>query len=337
MLHHHRRLITALTIALAIAALALTGLAQAPAAGPGLAAGGRTSSWTSPKTAWGHPDLQGLWENGTITPLERPADLAGREFLTDEELAKRNQDSEARADRRPDSAAADVELAYNQVWWDRGGALKRTSLIVDPSDGRIPSLTPEGERRRAAAAERRRQRGAFDSWEDRPLQERCLLYHAVPPMPTGYNNNYHIAQTPDHVAIRYEMLAETRIVPIDGRPPLGPGIRQWMGVGRGRWEGNTLVVETTNFSEKTTFRFPAANERIRIIERFTRSSANTIDYTFTVDDPITYTRSWTAELPMRKTAGPILEYACHEANYSIVGVLRGARFQEAEALKGKKP
>ena len=162
------------------------------------------------------------------------------------------------------------------------------------------------------------------------------MYHGVPPFPTGYNNNYQIAQTRDYVAIRYEMLAETRIIPLDGRPHLGPAIPQWIGNSRGRWEGETLVVETTNYSDKTTFRFPAAHETLRVVERFTRTDEDTIDYRFTVHDATMYTRPWTAVLPMTKTDGPIYEYACHEGNYGLANVLRGHRAEEAEAAK-KEP
>jgi hypothetical protein len=291
-----------------------------------------------PRTPWGHPDLQGLWNNGTTTPLERPADLADKEFLTDEEWAARAKDAATRAEatRRPEDEDADLALAYNNEWWDRGAPLKRTSLIIDPPNGRLPALTAEGQKRVAARAAAARARGPADSWEDRPLQERCLVYHGVPPFPTGYNNNYQIAQTRDVVAIRYEMLAETRLIPLDGRPHLGPRLPQWIGNGRGRWEGDTLVVETTNYSPKTTFRFPAAHETLRIVERFTRTSADAIDYRFTVHDPTMYTRSWTAVLPMTKAPGPIYEYACHEGNYGMANLLRGHRVQEQEAVEKER-
>jgi hypothetical protein len=292
--------------------------------------------WSVAHTPWGHPDLQGIWNNGTTTPLERPADLAGREFLSDAEWAARAKEAATRADTRPDDPVADVGLAYNNEWWDRGTPLKRTSLIVDPPDGKLPPLTVEGKKRVAARDVIRRSHGPADSWEDRPLQERCLLYHGVPPFPTGYNNNYQIAQTPDHVVIRYEMMAETRIIPLDGRPHLGPNIPQWIGNARGRWEGDTLVVETTNYSSKATFRFPASNDTLRVVERFTRTGANTIDYQFTVDDPTMYTRQWTAVLPMGKADGPIYEYACHEGNYGMEGVLRGHRAEENAAAQKTK-
>ena len=317
-----------------IAAWVLPAGAQAPGA-PAAPKPDAGRKWTLPHTRWGHPDLQGIWNNGTTTPLERPKDLADRELLSDEEWAARAKESATRAERRPKDPLADVELAYNNEWWDRGAPLKRTSLIIDPPNGKLPPLTSEGQKRMAARDFARRSHGPADSWEDRPLQERCLLYHGVPPFPTGYNNNYHIVQTPDSVAIRYEMLAETRIIPLDGRPHLGPRIPQLIGNARGHWEGDTLVVDTTNYSNRATFRFPASNETLRVIERFTRTAADRIDYQFTVDDPTMYTRPWTAVLPMAKAPGPLYEYACHEGNYGIAGVLRGHRAQEAQAAARK--
>jgi hypothetical protein len=325
----------ALLVACAAASLAAQDVV--PRARPNDGAPAPSRPYKVPKTPWGHPDLQGIWNNGTTTPLERPADLADREFLSEKEWADRAQEAATRAERRPDSADADVALAYNNFWWDRGAPLLRTSLIVDPPNGKLPALTEAGRKLQAARQAARAGRGPADSWEDRPLQERCILYHGVPPMPTGYNNNYHIVQTPDLVAIRYEMMAETRMIPLDRRPPLSSRIRQWMGNSRGRWEGETLVVETTGFSDKTTFRFPAANDSIKIVERFTRVSDEQIDYRFTVDNPAMYTRAWTAVLPMVRSDGPIYEYACHEGNRGMFGILSGHRAEEAEAAKTKRP
>jgi hypothetical protein len=293
-------------------------------------------SWKAPRMPWGHPNLEGIWNNGTTTPLERPKDLADREFLTDEEWATRAKEAATRAENRPDDPVADVELAYNNAWWDIGVPLKRTSLIIDPPNGMLPPLTPEGQKRVAAVQAARRQRAFADSWEDRPLQERCLVYHGVPPFPTGYNNNYEIVQTSQYLAIRYEMMAETRMIPLDGRPHV-TGIRSWLGDARGHWEGDTLVVETTNYNDKVTFRFPADNSTLRVIERFTRVRDDQIDYRFTVDNPAMYTRPWTAVLPMAKVKGPIYEYACHEGNYGLAGVLRGARVHDAASEEAKNP
>src|SRR5688572_10807393 len=323
------------TVAFVIAvAWVLPAAGQAPATANGPSKPSTSSDqWRLPRTPWGHPDLQGIWNNGTTTPLERPNDLADREFLSEAEWAARAQEVANRAQLRPADPQADLALAYNNEWWDRGKPLMRTSLIVDPPNGKLPPLTAEGRKRVDARDAARRQRGPADSWEDRPLQERCIVYHGVPPFPTGYNNNYQIAQTPDYVAIRYEMMAETRIIPLDGRPHVPKNIRQWMGNSVGHWEGDTLVVETTNYSEKTTFRFPAANETLRVIERFKRVDADSIDYQFTVDDPTMFTRQWTAVLPLAKAEGPIYEYACHEGNHGIVGVLSGHRAQEKKTGK----
>ncbi len=306
-----------------VVAVALAWLA--PLAGQSGAPAGYTA-----KTPWGDPDLQGIWDNGTPTPLERPTDLADKEFLTDAEWKQRADEVANRAASRPASAAADVELAYDNEWWDRGTPLKRTSLIVDPANGRLPPLTPAGQALVAQRTAARARRGPADSYTDRPLQERCLVYHGVPPMPTGYNNNYLVVQTPDHVAIRYEMMAETRIIPLDRRPHLDPKLTQWIGNSRGHWEGDTLVVETTGYRPDTTFRFPVDHATLKVVERFRRTSATAIDYRFTIENPSMYTRPWTAVLPLTRAAGPIYEYACHEGNHGLEGVLRGHRYEERQ-------
>jgi hypothetical protein len=187
-----------------------------------------------------------------------------------------------------------------------------------------------------ARAAARQTRGAFDSWIDRPLQERCILYHGVPPLPTGYNNNYEIAQAPGLVAILHEEIHEVRLIPLDGRPHIGASVRQWLGDSRGHWEGETLVVETTNFHPEATFRFPADTATLRVVERFRRAGRNAIDYQFTIDNPTMYARPWTATLPMRKADGLIYEYACHEGNYGIANVLQGHRAEEKAAAEAKK-
>jgi hypothetical protein len=322
----------ALVVAMAFVSLlpvALMGQDAKPQANPG--------SYVPPRTSWGAPDLQGVWNNGTITPLERPSGAGEKEALSDEEVASADSEAASRADRRPSDPLADVALAYNAFWWDRGKSIGRTSLIVDPSDGHLPALTPEGQKRRDARAAARREHGPADTWEDRSYQERCLLYHGVPPMPTGYNNNYQIVQTPEYVAIVHEMIHEIRIIPVDGRPHLSGAIRQWMGDSRGRWEGSTLVVETTDYSGKIdSFRFPASSDTLRVVERFTRVGPNKIDYRFTVEDPTTYTKPWTAVLPMTKVQDQLYEYACHEGNYGMFGILSGERAQEAAAANARK-
>jgi hypothetical protein len=287
-----------------------------------------------PRTVDGQPDLQGVWNFSTITPLERTAEFAGREFLSDAEAKQLEQRTAVQSNRdtRGQSADADVASAYNEFWWDRGvhaarvNGKARTSLIVDPPDGRIPALTADGETRAAARADARRQHPA-DGPEDRSLGERCLLFNAGPPMLSGpYNNYVQILQTRDHVVIMNEMIHDTRIVPLDGRPHLPSPIRSWLGDSRGRWDGNTLVVETTNFTPKTNVR--GSGERLRLVERFTRADAGTLLYEFTIDDPASFTKPWTAVLPMAKTSDQIFEYACHEGNYAMSGILRGARAGE---------
>ena len=235
-------------------------------------------------------------------------------------------------DNRETSADADLGGAYNEFWWERGTHLavvhgrKRTSLIVDPPDGRIPALTPEGQKRAAARAAERRDHPA-DGPEDRSLVERCLVFNGGPPMLSGpYNNYVQILQMPGYVIIHNEMIHDARIVPLDGRPHLAPDIRRWQGDSRGRWDGNTLVIDTTNFTDKTNFR--GADENLHLVERLTRVDQNTLLYEFTVDNPTAFTKSWTAALPMRKTADQIFEYACHEGNYALTNILRGARSEE---------
>ena len=295
-----------------------------------------SKTWTPPRTAWGEPDLQGKWSYATITPLERPINQTGKDVLSREEKAALDEDARTSADRRDGSAEADLLRAYNAYWYDRGKSIGRTSLIVDPPDGRLPPLTPEGRKRQAAIEEQERAH-PFDSWEDRPLQERCIIYHGVPPLPSGYNNTYQIFQTPGYVAILDENIHDVRGIPLDGRPHIGQNIRQWNGNSRGHWEDNTLVVETTNYSPQTTFKFPAAGGTLHAVERFTRVAADQIDYRFTINDPATYTRPWTAMLPLTNLPNYVIfEYACHEGNYSIRNVLSGARAQETAAANATK-
>jgi hypothetical protein len=295
-----------------------------------------SKTWTPPRTAWGEPDLQGKWSYATITPLERPINQTGKDALSREEKAALDEDARTSADRRDGTPEADLLRAYNAYWYDRGKSIGRTSLIVDPPDGRLPPLTPEGRKRQAAIEEQERAH-PFDSWEDRPLQERCIIYHGVPPLPSGYNNTYQIFQTPGYVAILDENIHDVRGIPLDGRPHIGQNIRQWNGSSRGHWEDNTLVVETTNYSPQTTFKFPAAGDTLHAVERFTRVAAGQIDYRFTINDPTTYTRPWTAMLPLTNLPDYVIfEYACHEGNYSIRNVLSGARAQERAAAGATK-
>jgi len=304
-----------------------------------------SKTWTVPRTPDGQPDLQGIWSNGTLTPLERPRELAGKQFFTEQEAAE----YEARvlehnnADRRDNQdAEADVALAYNNLWYDRGTKIvptRRTSLIVDPPDGRIPPLTPEAQKTEVARAEARHGRGAADSWEDRNLGERCLT-RGAPKLPGGYNNNFLILQGPGYLAILQEMIHEIRIIPLDGRPHVLQNIRQWLGDSRGHWEGNTLVVDTTNFRDEIRSNAfnccGGAGANLHLVEHFTRVNNDTIDYQYTVDDPTTFTRPWTVAVPLTKTPGPIYEYACHEGNYGMVGILSGARAEEKAAQEAAK-
>jgi len=307
-------------------------------AGQCWAAPPQPGNYVPPRTADGQPDLQGVWNNATITPLERPADLAAKAFFTPAEAAayeKRFADANNR-DRRGKDGATDVAGAYNQAWFDRGNKVVptlRTSLIVDPADGKIP-YSAEGRQRLAAAAEYARLHPA-DGPENLALADRCILWAtAGPPMlPGPYNSNYQIFQAPGYVAILIEMIHDVRIIPLDRRPHLPGSVRQWLGDSRGHWEGNTLVVETTNFTDKSHFR--GATGDMRLIERFTRTDANTLTYDFTVEDPATFTKPWSVSIPMAKSAGPIYEYACHEGNYAVPGILGGARAQEAAAKGGK--
>ena len=292
------------------------------------------SAQPPPRPRDGHPDLQGIWNFSSLTPLERPDQFANKPVLTDAEAAEFERETLERtnADRRRDTAAADVAQAYNNAWYDRGTKVvgtKRSSLIIDPPDGRIPPLNASGQAAAAARAEARRGRGPADGPEDRSLAERCLLFNAGPPLlPGPYNNNLRIVQTRDYVVIANEMIHDVRIVPLDGRPHLAAGMRRWQGDPRGHWDGDTLVVETTNFSDRTSFR--GSDTHLRLVERFRRVDAKTLDYQFTVDDASVFSRPWTVSLPMTTSDGPIYEYACHEGNYAMTGILRGARAQEQE-------
>ena len=311
-----------------------------------------TADAQTPKTAWGHPDLQGTYTNKTTTPLERPAALADRECLTEEEVVTREQAALDRNAELLQAAARRTQVggnvgAYNNFWLDGGTRpTGRTSLIFDPLDGRLPALTPEAERIRTAA---RAARAEADTWEDLELNDRCLIWQAGPPMlPSAYNNNFMVLQTPDHVVIQVEMIHDTRVIPLDGRDHIPSDIRQWNGDMRGRWDGDTLVIETRNLPRTEALAaavggdpilLRAANGRsddtITVTERITRVDADTLNYEFTIDDPTTWVTAFSGEFPMRRLPGDELlyEYACHEGNYSMEGILGGERTLE---LAGKK-
>lgn len=308
---------------------------------------------TLPRTADGHPDFSGIWTNVTITPFERPKDLAGKEFFTEKEAAdyEKLTVTERNRDKRKPGSDQDVATAYNDFWWDSGTRVvktRRTSIVIDPPDGRVPALTPERQKQladRLAAIKKRcespgceaengGQLGPADGPEDRPLMERCLAFQGGgPPMlPGAYNNNYQIVQSPNFLAVDIEMAHDVRRIPLDASPHLPSLVRQWMGDSRGRWEGDTLVVDTTNFTDLTRFR--GADQNLHLTERFTYLDAETIIYRFTVDDLTAFTKPWTGEIPMLRTKGPLYEYACNEGNSGLAGILSSARFDEKAAADG---
>jgi hypothetical protein len=294
-----------------------------------------------PRLPDGHPDFQGFWNNTTYTPLERPKGI-DRDFFTREEVLEQMKRAAAEeSEQTAPGTIADVHYDFTQFGLDRSqGPLAmnlRTSLIVDPADGRIPPMTEEGRRRNAERAEARKRAGAItDAAQNQSFQVRCILMDRNgPPMLAGaYNNNYQIVQTPGTVMILVEMLHDPRIIPVDGRPPLPASIRQLEGSSRGRWEGDTLVIETTNFTEQTAFQGASAD--MKLTERFTRISDDTLMYRFTVDDPATWTRPWSAQVPWKKAVGPIFEHACHEGNYSLANLLAGAREDEKRKTGASK-
>lgn len=347
----NRHFLTCGALALGIAvAFSMTGAVTAQGQKPQAGA----KAWTQARTPDGQPDLQGFWTNSTYTPLERPKNVA-KEFYTKEEAAQLRRAgasegaapttnpnpslgawlaSGSTADAPKPGTLADVHYDFSQFGLARSQSpvfeSLRTSLIVDPPDGRIPPLTAEGQKRRAELANR--EHGRWDAAQNNELDDRCIIMSAGPPMmPSGYNNNFQIVQGAGYVMILVEMIHDARIIPLDGRPHLSKNVRQWMGDSRGRWEGNTLVVETTNFTDKTAFR--GSSENLRIVERFTRTAEDTIMYTYTAEDPTTWTRPWSVELPMTKSVGPIFEFACHEGNYGLYNGLSGARAQEKRAAE----
>ena len=327
---------------LVLVALALTGTfpagqtpAVAPKGRPATAA--EAKGWTVPRTADGQPDLQGTWDYRTLTPLERPREYAGKEFLTDAEIADLERRAAEREDGRPPGDARTLPSVHPPWWLDYGRKVvgtRRSSLIIDPPDGRVPALTADAQKREAARRAATRGRGPSDGPEDRTLWEQCVT-RGLPEgmLPAGYNNNVKIFQTPGYVVILMEMIHDARIIPLDGRPHLPPNIRSWMGDPRGRWEGSTLVVETTNFSDAVSFH--GSGSGLRLVERFSRVDAHTIDYRFTVDDPTTWARPWTVDFPLVMSDGEIYEYACHEGNYGLLNILRNARAEEAAAEGAK--
>jgi hypothetical protein len=286
----------------------------------------------------GHPDMQGYWTNGTLTPLERPADLAGKEFFTVAEAEAYAQRREAEYNSQPKD-----NIHYDNVIWQSEKYTKvmsgsRTSLIYDPPDGRIPPLTPSAQAKAASRAAQARSQQRTDSAESMTLEERCISWGQEGPPMLGltYQANLQFIQSSTAFAIRHELMHVIRIIPLDGSPHPSKKIRQLFGDSRGHWDGDTLVVDTTNYTDETPFRGPRESTRqdiftsrdLHVIERFTRTASDTIQYRFTVDDPTTFTKAWSAEITMYRIDGPIFEYACHEGNYGLGFVLSAARVQE---------
>jgi hypothetical protein len=303
-------------------------------------------NWKVPRTPDGHPDLQGVWSNNSMTPLERPKRWEGKTFLSDAELEQLKLAVASSVDEGGDAVLGDdVILAaienvkaksydpttgnYNQFWladrdWDN-----RTSRIIDPEDGRLPPMTPEALARFKAHPPTKITREA-DGPEDRPLGERCIIFGA-PWTNAGYDSYFQIVQTPQSVAIVQEVIHDTRIIPMDGQPHLPDGVRQWTGDPRGHWEGDALVVETTNYSMGSPFM--GATENVRVTERYTRVSPDYINWEITVNDPATWTKSWTEVIRLKRTTEQIYEYSCHEGNIAMVGILAGARAEEKAAAE----
>ena len=327
-----------------LAVLAAGGvMAASPVAGQGrsvAATAGQTaaSSYTAPRTPDGQPDLEGFWSNQTYTPLER-RDGVTKAFYTPEEVAAIEGRAATRESAQTEPGTVpDVHYDFTQFGLDRSQSARgqnlRTSLIVDPPNGKLPPVTAAGERLAAArAAAQERLGGRWDSAQSNQLDDRCIMMAGAGPpmMNSGYNSNYQIVQAPGYVMILSEMIHDARVIPLDGRGSPPAGTRQWVGLSRGRWEGETLVVETANFNGKNPFR--GSSDRMRVTERFTRVADDAISYSFTVQDDVTWERPWTAEMPMQRTRGPLFEFACHEGNFGLYNTLVGARLEERQAAE----
>ena len=339
---NHRFLVATVLV---FAVLAVAVMATAPVSAQTTpAAPVSNDAWTHPRTAWGDPDLQSIWTNETITPFERPVEDQGKRFLTENEAAEiEEQVAQRRAAGDGKSAPGSVG-AYNQIWLDAGTRFlptRQTSLVVDPPDGRVPAR-PSAEAKRDYNKAR-----AKDSYEYMSVWDRCIT-RGVPGsiFPAGYNNAYQILQIPGYVVILYEMIHDTRIIPLDGRPHVSSNIRLWMGDSRGRWEGDTLVIETTNFTNKGWIASNSASRRIKgipqtealhVVERFTRVNADTINYDVTIEDPEIYTSPWKIAMPLTRNPDyRMYEYACHEGNTAVELVLGGARAEEKAARQAAK-
>jgi hypothetical protein len=348
MRHRTRSFLPGVAVAtvLALAAtISLAGQTQSTAkpttakAAPASAAGSK--AYKAPRTPDGQPDLQGFWTNSTYVPLQRPNGVT-KEIYTPEEAEAAMKAAAAReAEQTEPGTTADVHYDFTQFGLDRSQSTfarnLRTSLIVDPPDGRIPPVNATGQKRQQErAAARKAAGGQYDAVENMPIGSRCIIMGGAGPpmMNAGYNANYQIVQAPGYVMILTEMIHDVRIIPLDGRSQPPSGVKQWVGLSRGRWEGDTLVVETTNFNGKNAFQ--GSSENLKVTERFTRTADDLITYRFTVEDSQTWDRPWTAEAPLAKTDGPIFEFACHETNYGIANILAGARADEKKAAEQKK-
>lgn len=299
---------------------------------------------SAPETGWGAPDLNGVWDFRTLTPFERPEELVDQAFFTAEEAAQYEADRLAGFEVRDELEPADGVGNYNQFWFDPGDTVSagnQTSLVISPANGRVPPLAAPAAAKQEALVKAREgvdrhsptYGGFVDDLGAGMFAVRCVLgFNSGPPMtPGGYNQNVQIVQSPNHVVLVNEMVHSSRVIPLDGRPPLADGIRQWMGDSRGRWEGETLVVETTNFLRETSFRGGVTTADLRLTERFTRVSDATLMYEVTVEDPNAWDQPWTYRLPMAQNDQPLYEYACHEGNYGLYNILAGARQKEAAA------
>ena len=335
----------------ALVSLAQGQVAQRPAAAK---AKGVQQTWTPPRTPDGHPDFQGSWANNIATPLERPKELAGRAVLTDEEVAGMKKKARELFNGEGDAAFGDQVFNtvyanlkgtksgfkstdgetgdYSSVWTVERDWENRTSLITDPPDGRQPALTPEGQQRRQANFGGL-SRPANEA-QDRPLQERCITYGS-PSLVAGYQSGYQIMESPTAVVVATEMIHDARVIPLDGRPHLPSTVHQWLGDSRGHWEGDTLVVDTTNYKPRSFMSI--SSEKLHVVERFTRTGPETLKYEITIDDPGTWTKPWSLMIPLRRTSDPLFEYACHEGNYGMAGILAGARAEEQAAGSVSQP
>jgi hypothetical protein len=332
----NHRFLTFLGMAALAILLAVVLLAPAPVAAQTQKAA-PAKPWTVARTVDGQPDLQGYWTNNSYTPLERPNGVT-KEFYTPAELVEANKKAAEREEEQTvPGTVADVHYDFTQFGLDRSqtrltGNL-RTSVIVEPANGKLPPVTSEGQKRASdRAAERKKQGAQYDQVQNIPIGSRCVYTNAAPPMlPPGYNPAYEIVQSKDTVMIVIEMLHEVRVIPLDGRPHAPQGYRSWLGDSRGHWEGDTLIVETTNFNDKTAFR--GASENMKVTERFTRVSDDAIRYEFTVNDPSTWEIPWKGEMPFVKINGPVFEHACHEGNYGVANTLKAVRLDEKRAAE----